>query len=193
MCGQQCAYLERSISSSGAAECRLTPRSRGDPTRHGALAPRRAVAGSIVLRGARAPCRMGRLSSNVSPHVEALCAFVLWRQHSLFAEPSALRRRLPSQRNGSLRRPASGWNQHRPELRPLGCSACPPSFVSLRHLRCGLAVACLSRGRRIQALGPGCSLRGAILRVTHRGASQRGGSRRRRHSAPLRPSAPNAG
>jgi hypothetical protein len=56
---------------------RLTPRSRGDPTRHATLAPRRAVASSIVLRGARASCLAGRLSSNVrrqmapSPHSEA--------------------------------------------------------------------------------------------------------------------------
>jgi hypothetical protein len=48
--------------------CGLTPRSRGDPPRQANLAPRRAVAGSIVLRGARASCLVGRLSSNVRHH-----------------------------------------------------------------------------------------------------------------------------
>jgi hypothetical protein len=46
----------------------LTPRSRGDPTRRATLGPRRAVAGSIVLRGPRAAHLAGRLSSNVRPH-----------------------------------------------------------------------------------------------------------------------------
>jgi hypothetical protein len=47
--------------------CCLTPRSRGDPARRGALGPRSAVAGSIVLRGPKAPRLAGRLSSNVRP------------------------------------------------------------------------------------------------------------------------------
>jgi hypothetical protein len=49
--------------------CCLTPRSRGDPARRGALGPRRAVASSIVLRGPRAPHLTGRLSSNVRPQI----------------------------------------------------------------------------------------------------------------------------
>jgi hypothetical protein len=38
---------------------RITPRSRADPPRQGTQAPRRAVAGSIVLRGAWLPCLSG--------------------------------------------------------------------------------------------------------------------------------------
>jgi len=51
-------------------QCGLTPRSRGDPTRRATLGPRRAVAGSIVLRGPRAPRLAGRLSANVRQTAE---------------------------------------------------------------------------------------------------------------------------
>jgi hypothetical protein len=56
-----------------AQERRLTPRSRGDPARQATLAPRRAVASSIVLRGARASCLTGRLSSNVRQQKRRPC------------------------------------------------------------------------------------------------------------------------
>jgi hypothetical protein len=81
--------------------CCLTPRSRGDPARRGALGPRRAVAGSIVLRGPKAPRLSGRLSSNVRPQNTRLC-----RSHApnpcpsvaaqVAADPSPLRAGSPS-------------------------------------------------------------------------------------------------
>jgi hypothetical protein len=55
--------------------CCLTPRSRGDPTRRATLGPRRAVAGSIVLRGPRVARLAGRLSSNVRPHLAPSVAY----------------------------------------------------------------------------------------------------------------------
>jgi hypothetical protein len=66
--------VQDAISLVKLGECGLTPRSRGDPTRRGALGPRRAVAGSIVLRGPKAPRLSGRLSSNVRPQTTATVA-----------------------------------------------------------------------------------------------------------------------
>jgi hypothetical protein len=100
-CGQAC------LASAARARqhCGLTPRSRGDPARRGALGPHRAVAGSIVLRGPRAPHLTGRLSSNVRPQIASPCQLVA----SQTAEPQPLltEPRSPQQRTWVPSQPRS--------------------------------------------------------------------------------------
>jgi hypothetical protein len=83
--------------------CCLTPRSRGDPARRGALGPRSAVAGSIVLRGPKAPRLAGRLSSNVRPQIDPSLVRQGRRRHACSHSHSLGRRSVPRAHARSVR------------------------------------------------------------------------------------------
>jgi hypothetical protein len=105
--------------------CRLTPRSRGDPQRHGAWAARPCR--SIIGRAAQAPCRWGRLSSNVRRRSHAPDRSQQFRLKVMDERRSAEswrarggsegRRGLDGQKLAQARRSQQYAGEHRPSTR----------------------------------------------------------------------------